>query len=76
MPPPLVMTSGNYSDEPLVKDNAGRAVAHLGRIADAMLLHNRPIERRVDDSVVAAYVDGSERPAAPRPRRTPRSAAA
>lgn len=49
--PPLVMTSGNVSDEPLVKDNED-AIAHLGRIADALLLHNRPIQRRIDDSVV------------------------
>ena len=54
---PLVMTSGNYSDEPLVKDNDD-AVAHLGRIADALLLHDRPIERRVDDSVVQTHPDG------------------
>ena len=54
---PLVMTSGNISDEPLVKDNDA-AVAHLGQIADAMLLHNRPIERRVDDSVVQVAPDG------------------
>jgi hydrogenase maturation protein HypF len=57
---PLVMTSGNYSDEPLVKDNDS-AVAHLGAIADAMLLHNRRIERRVDDSVVRMAADGSAR---------------
>jgi hydrogenase maturation protein HypF len=54
---PLVMTSGNYSDEPLVKDNDD-AVAHLGKIADALLLHDRPIERRVDDSVVQTHPDG------------------
>ncbi len=47
----LVMTSGNISDEPLVKDNDA-ALAHLSTIADALLLHNRPIERRIDDSVV------------------------
>ncbi len=55
--PPLVMTSGNYSEEPLVKDNDA-AVAHLGRIADAMLIHNRNIERRVDDSIVQIHYDG------------------
>jgi hydrogenase maturation protein HypF len=55
--PPLVMTSGNYGDEPLVKDNDA-AIAHLGRIADAILLHNRRIERRIDDSVVQAAGDG------------------
>jgi len=54
---PLVMTSGNYSQEPLVKDNE-QAFAHLGTIADATLLHNRKIERRVDDSVVQACPSG------------------
>jgi hydrogenase maturation protein HypF len=54
---PLVMTSGNYSEEPLVKDNEA-AIAHLGRIADAVLLHNRPIERRIDDSVVQIDAGG------------------
>ncbi len=48
---PLVMTSGNYSDEPLVKDNDA-AVANLARICDAMLLHNRDIAHRIDDSIV------------------------
>ena len=70
----MVMTSGNYSDEPLIKDNDA-AVAGLGRIADAMLLHNRRIERRVDDSVVQIHADGSPgvvrraRGYAPRPIR-------
>ncbi len=49
----LVMTSGNVSDEPLVIDNAD-AVARLGALCDAMLWHDRPIERPVDDSV---YLD-------------------
>jgi len=48
---PLVMTSGNYSEEPLVKDNES-AISHLSGIADALLLHNRRIERRIDDSVI------------------------
>jgi hydrogenase maturation protein HypF len=56
--PPLVMTSGNYSDEPLVKDNDA-AIAHLGAIADAILLHNRRIQRRIDDSVVQAVGGGN-----------------
>ena len=55
--PPLVMTSGNFSDEPLVKDNDA-AIAHLGSLADAILLHNRKIERRVDDSVVQVAESG------------------
>jgi len=54
---PVVMTSGNYSDEPLAKDNA-QAIGHLGRIADALLVHNRRIERRIDDSVVQAEPTG------------------
>jgi hydrogenase maturation protein HypF len=49
--PPLVMTSGNVADEPLTRDNQD-AIAHLGAIADALLLHNRRIQRSLDDSVV------------------------
>ncbi len=48
---PLVMTSANYADEPLVKDNDA-AITELPGLADALLLHNRRIERRLDDSVV------------------------
>jgi hydrogenase maturation protein HypF len=53
----LVATSGNAADQPLVKDNDA-AVAQLGRIADAIVLHDRPIEHCVDDSVVQATSDG------------------
>ena len=48
---PLIMTSANFADEPLVKDNDA-AVAELAALADGLLLHNRRIERRLDDSVV------------------------
>jgi hydrogenase maturation protein HypF len=48
---PLVMTSGNVSDEPMVTTNAD-ALAQLGDIADVFLLHDREIVTRVDDSVV------------------------
>ena len=48
---PLIMTSGNLSDEPQLVDN-DEALANLAQIADSFLLHNRPIARRVDDSVV------------------------
>ncbi|MEP6916922.1 MAG: carbamoyltransferase HypF [Acidobacteriota bacterium] len=50
-PGALVMTSGNRSSEPIVVDDA-EAVARLGEIADALLVGERPIARRVDDSVV------------------------
>jgi hydrogenase maturation protein HypF len=47
---PLVMTSGNLSEEPIVKDNE-EAVRRLNGIADYSLVHNRDIYARYDDSV-------------------------
>jgi hydrogenase maturation protein HypF len=47
---PLVMTSGNISEEPIAKDN-DEAVTRLRGIADYFLLHNRDIYARYDDSV-------------------------
>lgn len=47
---PLVMTSGNISEEPIVMENE-EAIAKLGPIADQFLLHNRDIYSRYDDSV-------------------------
>ncbi len=50
-PPLQVMTSGNASDEPMaIQDEDARL--RLCGIADALLLHNRAIHTRVDDSVV------------------------
>jgi len=47
---PLVMTSGNLSEEPIVKDNA-EALEKLSNIADYFLFHNRDIHTQCDDSV-------------------------
>ncbi len=47
----LVMTSGNLSGSPVVKDN-DEALAKLADIADYFLLHNRPIVTQADDSVI------------------------
>ncbi|MGK7941398.1 MAG: carbamoyltransferase HypF [Crocosphaera sp.] len=48
---PIVATSGNIASEPICIDNQ-EALQRLGNIADLFLVHNRPIIRPVDDSVV------------------------
>lgn len=48
---PVVATSGNLSDEPICTDEQD-ALTRLRGIADWFLVHNRPIARHVDDSVV------------------------
>ncbi len=50
---PLVMTSGNVSDEPIVYDD-GDAAERMTGIADLICRHDRPIRTRTDDSVVRA----------------------
>jgi hydrogenase maturation protein HypF len=55
---PVVATSGNISDEPICTDEED-ALARLRGIADLFLVHDRPIVRHVDDSIVR-FVMGRE----------------
>ena len=61
---PLVMTSGNLTEEPIAMEN-DEALRRLGPLADAFLLHNRGIYSRYDDSVwqvVGLGADGVAQP--------------
>jgi hydrogenase maturation protein HypF len=55
---PVVATSGNLSDEPMCTQN-DEALSRLQDVADWFLMHDRPIERHVDDSIVR-IVEGRE----------------
>jgi hydrogenase maturation protein HypF len=75
---PVVATSGNLSEEPLCTENDEGRV-RLGAIADLFLMHNRPIARPVDDSVVRRASHGPvilrrARGFAPAPFRLPEDA--
>ncbi|HYQ81410.1 MAG TPA: carbamoyltransferase HypF, partial [Anaeromyxobacteraceae bacterium] len=54
---PLVMTSGNLSEEPIAFRDQ-EALQRLGGIADLFLLHQREIETRADDSVARVVAGG------------------
>ncbi len=56
----LVMTSGNYSEEPIAASNED-ALQRLEDLADAFLLHDRAIHARCDDSVTRVF-GGAELP--------------
>ncbi|MBN1810937.1 MAG: carbamoyltransferase HypF [Anaerolineae bacterium] len=59
-PVALVMTSGNYSEEPIAFGN-DEALERLSNLADAFLLHDRDIHARCDDSVTRIFA-GAELP--------------
>lgn len=61
-PQVLVMTSGNFSEEPIALTNE-EALERLAPLADVFLLHNREIHIRCDDSVVR--VDAADETSAP-----------
>lgn len=74
---PVVATSGNRVDEPVCIDEA-EALDRLQDIADGFLVHNRPILRRVDDSIVRVLLGRAcllrrARGYAPMPIRVPNS---
>jgi len=72
---PVVATSGNLTDEPICTDE-WEAFDRLGAIADRFLIHDRPLARHADDSVLwlvegAPQVVRRARGYAPLPVRTP-----
>ncbi len=58
---PVVATSGNPSDQPTIHDDR-EALASLAAICDAFLIHDRPILRQADDSVLQVITRPTPRP--------------
>jgi len=56
---PIVATSGNLSDEPICIDEY-EALQRLQHVADLFFIHNRPIVRHADDSVVQVVADEAQ----------------
>jgi hydrogenase maturation protein HypF len=72
---PLIVTSGNRSEEPIAIDDDA-AAAQLGDIADGLLSHDRVIRSRYDDSVTRVmsgrpFVIRRARGLSPEPMRLP-----
>ncbi|MEI7661466.1 MAG: Sua5/YciO/YrdC/YwlC family protein, partial [Bacteroidota bacterium] len=57
--PAIVLTSGNFSSEPILTDNR-EAISQFSPLVETIVLHNREIFNRTDDSV-ARIMDGKER---------------
>jgi hydrogenase maturation protein HypF len=57
---PLVLTSGNVSDEPIAYRDED-ALERLSNVADLFLVHDRPIQTRTDDSVARTVQIGERR---------------
>jgi hydrogenase maturation protein HypF len=55
----IVLTSGNFSSEPILTENI-KALDQFSKYADVIVLHNRDIFNRTDDSVVRV-IDAKER---------------
>lgn len=53
---PVVATSGNLAEEPICTDERD-ALQRLGGMADIFLVHDRPIARHVDDSIVRVVIE-------------------
>ncbi|NIP42256.1 MAG: carbamoyltransferase HypF [candidate division Zixibacteria bacterium] len=53
---PIVATSGNLAEEPICIDEK-EALGRLSGIADLFLVHNRPIARHADDSIVRVVAE-------------------